>query len=316
MSNENKPPIELVKRSEPEKVILFACGNCGAVYSPGIYAISDVEKKLEHARDAAKNCQACKSGSKTRDELIEIEADFVQKKIARASKVSDLEHCFSDSGDAFYCDPVEAEEAGETGVFGARFRPYNVTIDSIIDNVISEHHDEADVDDLVDLDELIKAVNIFNAKQTKGSYEMDDKVWQKIPQARTFAMIKPDATRRGIEDQMKADIVEAGFQIVSEDRRVLSREEAEWLYSEHKEKGHFNDLVDYTVSGEVVLMLIEGKGDNVPADFRAFMGPTDKSQAAPHTLRAKYALSLRENSIHGSDSPRAAIDEIVYFVER
>lgn len=275
-----------------------------------------MSKKLEHAKAAAQNCQSCQSGVRSRDEIKEVEADFVQRKIDQAKKVTDLEYCFSDSGDSFYCDPLEAEEAGETGVFGSRFRPYNITIETIIDNVISEHPDEADVDDLVGLDDLIKAVNDFNAKQTKGSYEMDDKVWQKIPQTRTFAMIKPDATKRGIEDQMKADIIEAGFQILSESRRVLARKEAEWLYSEHKEKSHFNDLVDYTISGEVVLMLIEGGGDNVPADFRALMGPTDKSQAAPNTLRAKYALGLRENSIHGSDSPRAAIDEIVYFIER
>lgn len=316
LNNVIKPPIELVKKGEPDKVILYACGNCGSVHSPHIYAISDMDEKLRHAKLAAQNCLACRDGQKDRDELIHSEKDHVLRRRSKAQTVTDLEHCFSDSGDGFYCDPAEAEEAGETGVFGAMFRPYKVCIDSMIENTMNDHHDEADVGELVDLDDLIKAVNDFNAKQTGGSYEMNEKVWQKIPQSQTFAMIKPDATSRAIEDQMKADIVAAGFRIITESRRVLKREEAEWLYSEHKSKAHFNDLVDYTISGDVVLMLLEGDGENVPADFRALMGPTDKSKAEPHTLRAKYAMGLRENSIHGSDSPRAAIDEIVYFTER
>lgn len=126
-------------------------------------------------------------------------------------------------------------------------------------------------------------------------------------------MIKPDATARAVEGDMLQDIRTAGFEVLASERRTLERDEAEWLYREHRERDHFAALVDYTVSGEVVLLHLRADHDNAPAAFRELMGPTDRTKAEPHTLRARYAVGYRENSIHGSDSPAAAIEEIGYF---
>jgi nucleoside-diphosphate kinase len=126
-------------------------------------------------------------------------------------------------------------------------------------------------------------------------------------------MIKPDATARGVEDAMLGDISAAGFSVVDSRRATLTREQAEWLYREHSGRDHFAGLVDYTISGEVVMLLLEhGQGD-APRRFRELMGPTDRTKAPEGTLRARYAVGYRENSVHGSDSPEAASSEIGYF---
>ena len=130
---------------------------------------------------------------------------------------------------------------------------------------------------------------------------------------KTFAMIKPCAQSRGVSSFMKADIDAAGFRIEKEAELTLTREQAEWLYREHSEKSHFNDLVDFTISGPVTLMVLSGDGDNVPAQFRELMGPTDISKAEPGTLRGKYAEDFRRNSIHGSDGNESAKQELEYF---
>lgn len=131
----------------------------------------------------------------------------------------------------------------------------------------------------------------------------------------TFAMIKPCAQARGVASFMKADIDAAGFRIEQEAELTLSREQAEWLYREHREKSHFNDLVDFTISGPVTIMVLGGDGDDVPSQFRKLMGPTDISKAAPDTLRGKYAEDFRRNSIHGSDGNESASFELAYFAD-
>lgn len=130
---------------------------------------------------------------------------------------------------------------------------------------------------------------------------------------KTFAMIKPCAQARGVASFMKADIDAAGFHIEQEKETTLTRDQAEWLYREHSEKSHFNDLVDFTISGPVTLLLLSGKGDNVPTQFRELMGPTDIKKAAPDSLRGKYAEDFRRNSIHGSDGNESAAEELQYF---
>lgn len=308
------PPIEFVRRGDPDGLTEFlACGTCGHLYSPRIYATSH-EKGVEQARLAAIGCIACRQEERSPEEEEEKRQEYRRRKIAAAKEVKDLDYCFSDDGDGFYMSIADAADAGETGVFGAEFKPYQINLGNVIDNVIDDHHDDASVDELAGVDELVAAIENFNKNQKMGSYEMNDKEWQRIPQRQTFGMIKPDATARGVEDQMMEDITNAGFRIVETRRRVLSRGDAEWLYQEHRGKDHFSGLVDYTISGEVVMMLIEGDDDNVPAAFRSLMGPTDRTKAEAHTLRARYAVGYRENSIHGSDSPRAAIDEIIYFM--
>lgn len=130
---------------------------------------------------------------------------------------------------------------------------------------------------------------------------------------KTFAMIKPCAVARGVASQMIADIEAAGFSVDRRQDLTLTREQAEWLYREHAERSHFPDLVDFTISGPVVLMQLSGPSDTVPADFRALMGPTNIAEAGPDTLRGKYAEDFRRNSIHGSDGDESASEELEYF---
>ena len=126
-------------------------------------------------------------------------------------------------------------------------------------------------------------------------------------------MIKPDATQRGIQDNMIRDIEAAGFVVEQREQRTLTCEEAEWLYREHAARDHFRGLVDYTVSGDVVMLLLSHASGDAPQRFRNLMGPTDHSKAPRGTLRHHYAIGYRENSVHGSDSPEAAAAEIARF---
>jgi len=129
----------------------------------------------------------------------------------------------------------------------------------------------------------------------------------------TFAIIKPCAMARGASPDMIRDIEDAGFVIERRRELTLSREQAEWLYREHSSRDHFPDLVDFTISGPVLIMELSGQGETVPVDFRSLMGPTDISKAGPHTLRGKYAEDFRRNSIHGSDGDDSAAEELAYF---
>lgn len=130
---------------------------------------------------------------------------------------------------------------------------------------------------------------------------------------KTFGMIKPDATERGVQDSMIADIEAAGFTLLDRRECRMTRDEAEWLYREHAGRDHFQGLVDYTVSGDVVMMLLSHPQGDAPRRFRDLMGPTDRTKAPEGTLRARYAVGYRENSVHGSDSPEAADAEMARF---
>lgn len=307
----NGEPRALVWANEPgSSPVLYVC-RCGQVYSPNIYACG-IEEGREHARRAAADCVSCREV--TVEQSTAQERDRLAARIAKANVVSNLQHCFGDSSGTFFSDPSDAADAGETGVFGATFVPFSLDLGSAIESMLEHHHDDAAETDLEGIQALYDAVDQFNSKQTGGSYEMDEREWQKLPQTRTFAMIKPDATERGIENEMLKTIADAGFTVIEQRRVTLERTQAEWLYREHKERAHFNDLVDYTISGEVLLLCLEGTDDNVPAAFRMLMGPTDRTKAGPETLRGLYAIGLRENSIHGSDSPSAAVDELLYFM--
>ena len=128
---------------------------------------------------------------------------------------------------------------------------------------------------------------------------------------RTFSILKPDATERNLTGAINALIEKAGLRIVAQKRVRISREQAEKFYSVHRERPFFSELVDFMISGPVVVQVLEG--DNVIAKYRDVMGATDPAKAAPGTIRKTHARSIGENSVHGSDAPETALREIAQF---
>jgi nucleoside-diphosphate kinase len=128
---------------------------------------------------------------------------------------------------------------------------------------------------------------------------------------RTFSIIKPDATRRNLTGQINARLEGAGLRIVAQKRLQLTTAQAEAFYAEHSARGFFRDLVDFMISGPVVVQVLEG--EDAVAKNRAIMGATDPKKADPGTLRADFAESIEANSVHGSDSEGSAGREIGYF---
>ena len=128
---------------------------------------------------------------------------------------------------------------------------------------------------------------------------------------RTFSIIKPDATRRNLTGKVNAVIEDAGLRIVAQRRIKMSRAQAEKFYEIHKERPFFGELVEFMTSGPVVVQVLEG--DNAVAKYREVMGATNPEQAAPGTIRKLFALSVGENSVHGSDSLDNAKLEIAQF---
>lgn len=128
---------------------------------------------------------------------------------------------------------------------------------------------------------------------------------------RTFSIIKPDATARNVTGAVNAMIEKAGLRIVAQKRMKMSREQAETFYAVHRERPFFGELVDFMTSGPVVVQVLEG--DNAVAAYRDLMGATDPAKAAPGTIRKVHALSIGENSVHGSDAADTAQKEIAQF---
>ncbi|MEE2567200.1 nucleoside-diphosphate kinase [Hyphobacterium marinum] len=128
---------------------------------------------------------------------------------------------------------------------------------------------------------------------------------------RTFSIIKPDATARNITGKINAMIEAAGLRIVAQKRVQLTREKAEGFYAVHKERPFFNDLVSFMISGPVVVQVLEG--ENAIAKYREVMGATNPEQADEGTIRKTFAESIEANSVHGSDAPETAAEEIKYF---
>jgi len=128
---------------------------------------------------------------------------------------------------------------------------------------------------------------------------------------RTFSIIKPDATARNLTGAINAMIEGAGLRIVAQRRTRISREQAETFYAVHRERPFFRELVEFMTSGAVVVQVLEG--ENAIARYREIMGATDPAKAAPGTIRKVYAKSLGENSVHGSDAPDTAQQEIAQF---
>jgi nucleoside-diphosphate kinase len=128
---------------------------------------------------------------------------------------------------------------------------------------------------------------------------------------RTISILKPDATERNLTGAINALIEKAGLRIVAQKRVRISREQAEKFYSVHRERPFFSELVDFMISGPVVVQVLEG--DNAIAKYRDVMGATDPAKAAPGTIRKTHARSIGENSVHGSDAPETAVREIAQF---
>ncbi|HEV7156848.1 MAG TPA: nucleoside-diphosphate kinase [Caulobacteraceae bacterium] len=128
---------------------------------------------------------------------------------------------------------------------------------------------------------------------------------------RTFSIIKPDATARNLTGKINAEIESAGLRIVGQRRIRMSREQAEAFYAVHRERPFYRELVDFMISGPVVVQVLEGEG--AVARYREVMGATNPADAAPGTIRKLYANSVGENSVHGSDSAENAAAEIRQF---
>jgi len=128
---------------------------------------------------------------------------------------------------------------------------------------------------------------------------------------RTFSIIKPDAVRKGYTGAILAEIQKAGFQIVSVKKQSISKPQAQGFYHVHKERPFFDDLTTFMSSGPIVLLVLER--DNAIADLRKLMGATNPANAEEGTIRKKFAGSIQENAIHGSDAEDTAAFEIGYW---
>ncbi len=128
---------------------------------------------------------------------------------------------------------------------------------------------------------------------------------------RTFSIIKPDATRRNLTGKINAKLEDAGLRIVAQKRIQMTRENAETFYAVHKERPFFGELVDFMISGPVVVQVLEG--ENAVLKNREVMGATNPADADEGTIRKEFAESIEANSVHGSDSQENAAIEIAYF---
>ena len=128
---------------------------------------------------------------------------------------------------------------------------------------------------------------------------------------RTFSILKPDATARNLTGAINAMIEQAGLRTVAQKRVRISLPQAQQFYAVHRERPFFGELVDFMVSGPVVVQVLEG--ENAIARYRELMGATDPAKAAAGTIRKVHAKSIGENSVHGSDAADTAAREIAQF---
>jgi nucleoside-diphosphate kinase len=128
---------------------------------------------------------------------------------------------------------------------------------------------------------------------------------------RTLSIIKPDAIRKNVLGQILARFETGGLRIVAARMMQLSRQEAEGFYAVHRERPFFRDLVEFMISGPVLVQVLEG--EDAIAKNRELMGATDPSKAAKGTIRADFAHSIDANAVHGSDAAETARAEIAYF---
>lgn len=130
---------------------------------------------------------------------------------------------------------------------------------------------------------------------------------------RTLSILKPDCTARNLTGEVNAVIEAAGLRIIAQKRLRLSRDMAEAFYAVHRERGFFADLVKFMTSGPVVVQALEG--ENAIARYREVMGATNPYNAAPNTIRRRFASNIEANTVHGSDSAENAANEISFFFQ-
>lgn len=128
---------------------------------------------------------------------------------------------------------------------------------------------------------------------------------------RTLSILKPDATRRNITGKINAKFEESGLRIAAQKRIILSRRQAKLFYKMHEDKPFYGELVEFMASEPIVVQVLEG--ENAIVRNREVMGATNPAEAAEGTVRKEFALSIGENSVHGSDSPESAEREINFF---
>jgi nucleoside-diphosphate kinase len=127
----------------------------------------------------------------------------------------------------------------------------------------------------------------------------------------TLSIIKPDAVERNLSDKIKEEFKKNGFNIFKEKKIKLEKNEAEKFYQVHQSKPFYNDLCSYLSSGPIIVMILER--ENAILENRELMGATDPTKAKEGTIRKKYGISIDKNSVHGSDSPETAKEEILFF---
>ena len=130
---------------------------------------------------------------------------------------------------------------------------------------------------------------------------------------RTLSIIKPDATRRNVTGTINQIIESSGLRIIAQKRIKLSQNQAEGFYSVHKERPFYNDLVNFMISGPVVVQILEG--EYAIKNYRDVMGATNPKEAEKGTIRAEVGLSIEANSVHGSDSDSNAVNEMKFFFD-
>ncbi len=130
----------------------------------------------------------------------------------------------------------------------------------------------------------------------------------------TLSIIKPDATQRNLTGEINAILENAGFQIIAQKRIRLSKKQAEQFYAVHQGKPFFNDLAEYMSSAPIVVQVLQK--ENAIADYRQIMGATNPENAAEGTIRRRFAESVQHNSVHGSDAPETAREEIAFFFSK
>ena len=128
---------------------------------------------------------------------------------------------------------------------------------------------------------------------------------------RTLSIIKPDATRRNLTGKINAKFEDGGLRIVAQKRVQLSKAQAEQFYGVHRERPFFGELVEGMTSGPTIVQVLEG--ENAILKNREIMGATNPANADEGTIRKMFALSIGENSVHGSDAPETAAQEIAYW---
>ena len=151
----------------------------------------------------------------------------------------------------------------------------------------------------------VRGAHRYSAEQSAKSEE------NRMALERTFSIIKPDATRRNLTGQINAKFEAAGLRIVAQKRIHMSKAQAGVFYGVHKKRPFYDELCEFMSSAPVVVQVLEG--ENAISKNREVMGATNPADAAAGTIRAEFAESVGENSVHGSDAPETAAEEIAYF---